>query len=275
MGREVMKSNISIIMSIYKNDKLPELKTALESLYNQTQKSDIFLQLDGKVPSEIEVYLDGELASGAIYHLGKRQENLGLATSLNELLAIVQPKYTYIVRMDADDISVPTRIEKQVKFLETHPEIQAVGGWIEEFNIDSSERQVIRYGESHDELKQNLLKRNPLAHVTICFRNTFFDTISSYNTNMLNEDFDLWIRAFKKDVKLHCLPEVLVEVRTSDDFFARRKNIQRAKEVMLLKFDATRYFGFGPRGYLYAVAHFVLFLLPAKMKVFLYKKIRD
>ena len=79
----------------------------------------------------------------------------------------------------------------------------------------------------------------------------------------------------KKYVKLHCLPEVLVRVRTSNDFFARRKNIKRAKEVMALKFDATKSFGFGIKGYFYALAHFVLFLLPSGIKTILYKKLRD
>ncbi len=267
-------NNIAAIMSIYKNDSLSELKEALISLYNQTKKADIFIQLDGKVSYEIESFLEQEFYEGKIKYLGRRDENRGLAYSLNELLQVVLPKYTYIVRMDADDISVPCRIEKQVDFLEKYLTVQAVGGWIEEFNVNTGERQIIRYGEFHEELKRNLIKRNPLAHVTICFRNTFFDTISSYNTSMLNEDFDLWIRAFKKDVMLHCLPEVLVKVRTSNDFFARRKNIQRAKEVMFLKLDASNHFGFGLKGYFYAVAHFMLFLSPGWLKRILYKKMR-
>jgi len=119
------------------------------------------------------------------------------------------------------------------------------------------------------------MKRNPLAHVTICFRNTFFDTISAYDTEKLNEDFDLWIRAFKNDVKLHCLQEVLVKVRTSNDFFERRKNVKRAKEVMFLKFNATKTFGFGIKGYFYAMANFVLFLSPYRIKRYLYKKMRS
>ncbi len=268
--------NCCAIMSIYKNDKLSYLKEALESLYSQTKKADIFIQLDGRVPLEIERFLDEELERKKIAYLGKREQNIGLAGSLNELLEVVLAKgYGYIVRMDADDISVTDRIQKQVDFLQINPEIQAVGGWIEEFNIDTNERQVVRYGLGHEELKRNLIKRNPLAHVTICFRNTFFDTISCYDTTKLNEDFDLWIKAFKKDVQLYCLPEVLVKVRTSNAFFDRRKNIARAKEVMLLKFDATKTFSFGIRGYLYAVAHFVLFLSPGRLKRFLYKKMRN
>lgn len=262
-------------MSVYKNDKLIFLKEALESLYNQTQKVDIFIQKDGRLPKELESYLDIEFREKRIKYLGKRDKNLGLSTSLNELLQIVLPKYTYIVRMDADDISVPTRVEKQVAFLEKNRDIQALGGWIEEFNMDTGETQIVKYGEYHDELKRNLMKRNPLAHVTICFRNTFFDTIPSYDTEKLNEDFDLWIRAFKNDVKLHCLQEVLVKVRTSNDFFERRKNVKRAKEVMFLKFDATKTFGFGIKGYIYAAAHFVLFLSPSSIKRYLYKKMRN
>ena len=262
-------------MSVYKNDKLNYLQEALNSLYNQTKKADIYIQKDGKLPQEIEAYLDKELKESRITYLGKRDENLGLSTSLNELLKIVLPRYTYIVRMDADDISVSTRIDKQIAFLESHSDIEAVGAWIEEFNMDTDERQVVRYGEYNDVLKQNLMKRNPLAHVTICFRNSFFDTISSYDTTKLNEDYDLWIRAFKDDVKLHCLQEVLVKVRTSNDFFARRKNIKRAKEVMFLKFDATKTFGFGIEGYFYAMAHFVLFLSPSTIKRYLYKKMRN
>jgi GT2 family glycosyltransferase len=267
---------VAVMLCVYKNDQLPELKEALESLYMQTEKVDIYLQCDGTVPLETEAFLEEEFQKGKLAYLGKRERNLGLASSLNELLEIVLPKgYPYIARMDADDISVPERIAKQVDFLDKHPQISAVGGWIEEFNVDTGERQIVRYGESYEALKQNLLKRNPLAHVTICFRNTFFDTISCYDTTKLNEDFDLWIRAFKADVKLHCLQEVVVKVRTSNAFFARRKNIARAKEVMLLKFDATKTFGFGVKGYVYAVAHFVLFLSPGWMKRFLYKKMRN
>jgi len=113
-----------------------------------------------------------------------------------------------------------------------------------------------------------------MAHVTLCFRSSFFDTISSYNIEKLNEDFDMWIRALKKEVKLHNLQEVLVKVRTNNAFFARRKNIKRAIEVMELKFDATRTFGFGIKGYAYAIAHLLLFMSPSWLKSYLYKNLR-
>lgn len=261
-------------MSVYRNDNLLYLQEALESLYTQTYKADIFIQQDGEVSKEMERFLASELQHDKLVFVGRRAENRGLAYSLNELLKQVSSEYEYIVRMDADDISIVERIEKQVNFLEDHPNIQALGGWIEEFNMDTEEAQIVRYGETHEELKSNLMKRNPLAHVTVCFRHSFFDTISSYDTTKLNEDFDLWIKAFKKDVELYNLQEVLVRVRTNNAFFNRRKNIKRAQEVMQLKFDATKTFGFGLKGYMYAIAHFIVFMSPAWLKSYMYKNLR-
>jgi glycosyltransferase involved in cell wall biosynthesis len=99
-------NKLATIISIYKNDALPQIKEMLESLYNQTYNNfDIFIQLDGIVPSEIEKYLDNELNNKKIEYLGKRNTNKGLAYSLNELLEIVLKRgYIYIFRMDADDI---------------------------------------------------------------------------------------------------------------------------------------------------------------------------
>ena len=176
--------------------------------------------------------------------------------------------------MDADDISVIDRIEKETDFLEAHKEVNAVGGWIEEFNMDSQEKQVVVYAENMLDIQTNLFKRNPMAHVTVCFRKDFFDTIPSYDVIKLNEDFDLWIRALKKGIKLHNLQEVLVKVRTNDAFFNRRKNIKRAWEVLSLKWDISRTFGFGFKGYVYALAHFLLFLSPSWIKQYIYKNLR-
>lgn len=267
-------SEIAVIMSVYTNDKLTYVQKALESIYDQTKKVDIFIQQDGNILYELENYLDKEFGEQRIVYLGKRNYNIGLAGSLNELLTIVLPNYEYIVRMDADDISVADRIQKQVDFMEKNRDIQVLGGWIEEFNMDTDNHQTIKYEETCEGIKKSLLKRNPIAHVTVCFRHSFFDIISGYNTTMKNEDFDMWIRALKKDVKFHNLQEILVRVRTNNAFFNRRKEINRAKEVMLLKIDATRTFGFGLQGYIFAIAHFLLFMSPSWLKKIIYKNLR-
>jgi len=270
-----MQSNAAVIMSLYQGDTLTYVEGALSSLYAQTYPADIFLQQDGPLDPAVEALLDEALAEGKIAYLGKRAENRGLAYSLNELIKVVRQRdYAYMVRMDADDIAVHTRIEKQVAFMEAHPEVDVVGGWIEEFNVDSGERQVIMYQETPEAIRDELQKRNPMAHVTTCFRNRFFDTIQGYDPLRLNEDLDLWIRAMRAGMQLSNLQEVMVEVRVSNAFYARRKNVKRAFEVMRLKMEASSAFGFGPKGYFYAVAHFALFLSPAWLKQWAYKNLR-
>lgn len=266
----------AVIMSAYKNDKLEYLKECLESLYNQTFKEfDILIQCDGILPNELESYLDKEFEDKRIKHLNKRDENKGLAFSLNELVKVgLDLGYEYFIRMDADDICVTDRIKKQIELMELNQDIDICGGLIEEFNMDSSEKQIVKYPEKSDEILKGMQKRNSVAHVTTCMRKSFFEKVGLYDSYKMNEDLDFWIRGFENKCKFYNIQEVLVKVRTNNDFFNRRKNVNRAKEVMKLKFKATRLFGFGIKGYIYAVGHFVLFMLPGGIKKMIYKKLR-
>ncbi|RXK00111.1 glycosyl transferase [Arcobacter sp. CECT 8986] len=266
----------AVIMSAYKNDKLEYLKECLESLYNQTFKEfDILVQCDGVLPTELESYLDKEFENQRIKYLNKRDENKGLAFSLNELVEVgLDLGYEYFIRMDADDICVTDRIKKQIELMERNQDIDICGGLIEEFNMDSGEKQIVKYPEKSDEILKGMQKRNSVAHVTTCMRKSFFEKVGLYDSSKMNEDFDLWIRGFEKGCKFYNIQEVLVKVRTNNAFFKRRKNIKRAKEVMQLKLKATRLFGFGVIGYIYAIGHFILFMLPGEVKKIIYKFMR-
>ncbi|MBU1659123.1 glycosyltransferase [bacterium] len=276
MKQEDSMHKIALIMSVYKNDKEKYVKECLESLLFQTCKEfDIFIQFDGRVERGVEAYLDALYKNNTIAFLNKRDENKGLAYSLNALLDVVLAQnYAYIARMDADDICDKHRIQKQYDFMSRHVEVDVCGGFIEEFNMDTNETQVISYPQNHDEILQNFKKRNSMAHVSTFFRSTFFKNAGVYDTSKLNEDFDLWIRGLSAGCRFYNLQEVLVKVRTDNAFFARRKNIKRAKEIMELKFQATKIFSFGISGYLYGLAHFVLFMLPSAFKQFIYKNFR-
>jgi len=271
-----MKNNIVVIMSVYKNDQISELEECLNSLYNQTYKYfDIYIQLDGEVCPDIVNYLTEEMQNSKIKLLNKRMENKGLAYSLNELLSIAfEHNYKYFVRMDADDICVSDKIEKQFNYMERNLDVDICGGFIEEFNVDTGEKQVVRYPEYSEAILQGMQRRNSVAHVTTFMRKSFFEKAGIYNVNKMNEDLDLWIRGFENNCKFYNIQGILVKVRTSNSFFNRRKNIKRAIEVMNLKIKATNLFGFGIRGYVYAIAHFLLFMLPSNIKQFIYKNMR-
>lgn len=269
-------NEIVVILSVYKNDTRAQLQEAMESLYRQTLNAfDIFVQCDGVISLKVEEFLESEYKLKKIKYLGKRVENKGLAYSLNELISLgLESGYEYFMRMDADDISDTKRVEKQYLYMKKHLDVDICGTLIEEFNTDTKERQVVRYPQHHQEILAGMKKRNSVAHVTTFIRKSFFEKAGLYDVTLFNEDFELWLRGLKKGCKFYNVQEVLVYVRTSNAFFQRRKDFQRALEVMRLKWEATSYFHFGFMGYFYAIAHFGLFLFPNNLKSFIYKTMR-
>ena len=144
---------VAVIMSIYKNDKLIYVAQCVDSLLKQTFKDfHVYVQYDGVVESGIEHFFM-EL-NDSRFHVYGRDENYGLAYSLNELLTIVLSKgYDYVLRMDADDICLSNRFEKQIIYMNNHKNIDICGGHIEEMDENKKSIGVIRYPLSHDEMK--------------------------------------------------------------------------------------------------------------------------
>jgi hypothetical protein len=175
--------------------------------------------------------------------------------------------------MDTDDISLPNRFEKQLKVFE-EKDIDVCGGLIEEFNMDTQEKKIIHYPENNSEILKAMKKRNSMAHVTTCFHKRYFQKAGLYDTSKLNEDYALWIEGFINECKFYNLQEVLVMVRTNNAFFDRRRNIKRAIEVMQLKIKVTKYFDLGLSGYMFAIAHLILFMSPSFIKRLVYKNFR-
>lgn len=275
-GKARFTMKTAVIISVYKNDTLPVLKEAFDSLFKQSrQEFDIFVQIDGDITPDLDIYLDTLYKEKKIHSLYKRSENRGLAYSLNELIKrVLDLKYDYIIRMDADDICSPERIEHQLDYLNKHPEVDLLGGWIEEFNTDTKERRIVYYPEHHNDIFNLLAKRSPIAHVTAAFRSSFFHKYGLYNVTSQCEDLELWVRAFKKGAKMHNLQEVLVYVRTNNAFFTRRRNQKRALELWQIKVAATKQFKLGIKGYLFATAHYLVWMAPGPIKHFFYKYFR-
>lgn len=169
-----MVSRIAVIMSLYRNDTIEYVKLAVESILNQSYSDfDFYIQYDGHIKNDVDLYLSS--LSDTRIHIYKRDENKGLAKSLNELLSVVMPlDYQFIARMDADDISIPDRFEKQVNYLQNHQEVDVVGGAINEIDENGMNRgKVTSYPCTSEECRAFFAKRNPVAHPTVMFRRSF------------------------------------------------------------------------------------------------------
>lgn len=273
----MMKSkNIAVIMSLYKNDVIQYVQLAVESILTQTFKDfDFYIQYDGPISSDVDQYLSS-LTDERI-KIQKRIENKGLAQSLNDLLSIViQQGYEYIARMDADDISYVDRFEKQVKYLNENPELDVIGGAIEEMVYDGSlNGKVIHYPLTHQDCFNFFATRNPLAHPAVMFRSSFFDKVISYNASYKkNQDTELWYRAFKAGCKFGNLKDVVLIFRVSKDMYKRRGGTKFAKEVLKLRNEINKGLGYGLKATLFGYAYFIMAISPGWVKKFAYSVFR-
>ena len=277
MNRVNMKIQMVVLMSVYKNDNPEHLRLSVDSILNQTYQDFILLiGVDGTIGNDLEETLHFyENASNIkIFWFS---ENRGLTAVLNNLLEeakMIQPEY--IARMDADDISHTDRFEKQVKFLKENPELDVIGGAIEEMEYDGIlNGKIIQYPLSHHECYEFFATRNPLAHPAVMFRISFFDKVTSYNASYKkNQDTELWYRAFKAGCKFGNLNDVVLTFRVSKDMYKRRGGTKFAKEVLRLRKEINKGLDYGLKATLFGYAYYVMAISPGWVKKIAYRVFR-
>ncbi len=212
----------SVCMSVYKNDNTTDFAEALFSIYRQTCPPDeIVLVVDGPVPSIMQNMIDALKYKTGIMKVIQLEQNMGhaiarqtgLDAARNELCAV----------MDADDIAVPDRFEKQLKAFEEHPEVSVVGGLINEF-IHKTENIVgTRIVPEQDaEIKDYLKSRCPMNLVTVMLKKSDVMKVGGYMDWYCEEDYYLWIRLTLAGYKFYNIQENLVNVRVGEEMYQRR-----------------------------------------------------
>lgn len=266
-----------VLMSVYKNDNPVHLRLSVDSILNQTYQDFVLLiGVDGNVDKDLAVTLhsyDGNPKVKIFWF----SENRGLTAVLNNLLEegkMLHPKY--FARMDADDISRTDRFEKQVECLNENPELDVIGGAIEEMEYDGSlNGKVIQYPLTHQECFNFFATRNPLAHPAVMFRASFFDKVSSYNASYKkNQDTELWYRAFKAGCRFGNLEDVVLTFRVSKDMYKRRGGAKFAKEVLKLRKEINKGLGYGIKATLFGYAYYIMAVSPGWVKKIAYKVFR-
>lgn len=271
-----MKSKkIAVIMSIYKNDMVGYVKQACESILGQSYRDyDFFIQYDGPVEKEIDEYLSG-LNDDRIF-INRREKNHGLAYSLNELLErVLASNYNYIARMDADDISLPDRFNKQISFLDAHPETDCVGTWAIEINADGSEYYRKQMPETHKECWEQFMIRDCLIHPTVMFRRSYIEKAGMYSLDTyFGEDTMMWAQGFYNGCVFANIPEYLFKFRLNEDFFSRRRGWKHAKGILTLRWRVNRMLNYPFKAYMYAIAYAGAKMMPKSVLSMIYKNAR-
>jgi glycosyltransferase involved in cell wall biosynthesis len=272
-------NQIAVLLTVYINDDLGAFKVALDSLYKQTIESfDIFVQEDGLVDVDIHEHLTQELNVGRIKHLGERVENKGFDYSLNELIdKVLMTEYEYIVRMDADDVSMPERLERQLDFMNENLDIDVCGTYIEEFGDDIEYTKVVTYPLTHNAMLGFFKKRVPIAHVSAFFRRRFFEKAGLYEVDghFNNGDTLMWMKGFASGCRFANIGFIGVKVRVSQDFFGRRGGWKKTVSDFKNRMTVNKNLHYGFSAYFYAVAVASVNMMPSTLKKYAYKYLRQ
>ena len=197
------------------------LQEALDSLYAQTfQNFEIILCDDGSKDNTYEVALENQRNHPSIVLL-RNEQNLGLNATLNKCLAVA--KGEYIARMDGDDISLPTRFEKQVKFLDEHPLYAIVSTPMIHFDESG---EIFRGKISEGAAKKEVFNYgSPFCHAPSMVRRDAFNEVNGYAVHprlLRIEDYDLWRRLYEKGYIGYNLGEHLYMMRDDRNALSRR-----------------------------------------------------
>jgi glycosyltransferase involved in cell wall biosynthesis len=217
--------------------------------------------VDGMLTSEQNEILERSSRNDSRIALLQNGEQMGIAYSLNR--AIIYSKSKYIARMDADDVSLPERLERQVAFLERNREIDLVGTCA--YEVDEEQRIVFKkyMPVNSSELPSFLAKRNPFIHPTVVFRRRFFERVGLYSSAFFrNEDTDLWCRAFAAGIAGANLGEFLYLFRVDKNFLDRRRGKVHAIEEASLRWNYIRNSGLPFYNFVYPLLTFSMRMTP-------------
>lgn len=266
---------VSVIMSIYDGIDIRFLDRAIDSIFNQTFKNiELIIVLDDVRREDIKECVNlynKKFGKKMILLINNKEE--GFVACLNK--AIKESTGDYIARMDSDDISLPNRIEKQVKFLEENKEIDALGTFA--YEIDEDDQMIFenRMPISYEEIKNNFLIRNPFIHPTLIFRRGFFDKVGLYNSHYKHmEDYELWCRTLCKGVYAENLPEFLYMFRIDKNFYTRRGGFKKAILNAKIKQSFIKNMNLPLYTFLYLIIPFIVKTAPVPLAKLFYRYFR-
>lgn len=265
----------SVLMSVYFKEDPNNFNLSLESnLKHQTLTPNEFvLVCDGDLTPELEAIIDKWQKLYPDVLKVYLKENGGLGKALN--FGLPKCSYPLIARSDSDDVCSQDRFEKQVKFMDEHPEVGIISSYIDEFTEDWTKPiHVKTLPLTHEDIYQMAKYRNPLNHMSVMMRKDDVIRIGSYRHVPYIEDYELWVRAMINGIKLANIGEVLVHARTGNGMIQRRGTKKYIKSWHHMNKKMVKD---GMIGYLtyirnmFSICAFVF--MPTEVKKFFYKKI--
>ncbi len=266
-------ATVSIIMGIY--NCAPTLRESIESVMKQTFFDWEFVICDdGSSDESVNIVREYVEKYPEKFVLLKNEHNLGLNATLNKCLKKATGKY--IARQDGDDISVENRLEKEVKFLDEHPEYALVSSSMSFFD------ETGVWGEWKNPVKpekRDFFRQSPcFCHAPCMIRREAFIAVKGYtvrNRYLRCEDVNLWYKLYAHGYKGYNIQEPLYLMRDDKNAYKRR-TIKNRLNVVLTEWDGMRSLNCSLLDYHFfvkkALRNLILAFMPEKLYKYLHQK---
>lgn len=232
---------ISVIMPVF-NQEPSYLRLATESILVQTFSDFEFIIIDDGSRDEITAILSEYSHRDERIRLLRNEKNSGIIVSLNR--GIDASRGEYIARMDSDDISLENRLERQLRFLEEHPDHVLVGTNAITIDEDGRETGSLVFPEGYRSIIDTILLRNPILHPTWFVKRALFEEAGRYDEDAPRiEDYEFLLRIAPK-YKIANLPEKLLRYRFNQSGISFKKNKLQEKQALIIRFKALRRYGY-------------------------------
>ncbi len=216
-------SKLSVLLCVCHKDNPAHFVQALESVVNQTRPPDqVVIVADGPLTDGLNRVLeDFRGRRPLLFTVARLAANQGPAQAWNYGLA--RCEHELVARMDADDVCLPERMEKQLSFLRKHPQVDVLGSYYSEFeNNDTKPIALFRPPAAHAEICRYARTRNPLCHPSVMYKKSSVMANGGYIEIPGFTDYYLWIRMIESGCVLANIPEVLLHYRGGREVMARR-----------------------------------------------------
>lgn len=249
---------VSVIMGVHNSGA--KVERAIVSILDQSFTDFEFIICDDGSTDDTGLRLASLAEDDPRIKLLRHKYNRGLAPTLNACLR--EASGAYIARMDDDDWSHPDRFEKQVTFLDAHPEYAIVGTSRNVFDKNGIWGTRVSSGEPS---KLQIFRGRTFLHPSVMMRRAALQEVGGYTTGKLTErveDFDLWCKLYSKGYVGYNLPDVLIDYYEARDSYKKRKYRYRLNEFRL-KRQWAQVLGIPLQQQFYAYRPLIVGLFPA------------
>jgi len=267
------KQKISVLMPVFNGEKY--LAEAIESILRQTYRNFDFVIVDDCSTDQTAQILRKYAQQDERVKIFTTPKNLYISGALN--FGLERAETDIVARMDADDIALPMRLEKQLAVLNSDRSLAIVGSDIELIDEMGGTLGIRKYPRTDEALKKTMFRYSPFAHPAVMYHKSMIQEFGAYlPVRTPSEDLNLWFRVGTK-YKFATVPEVLLRYRYFADSSSNRKLRLVELKTLRIRIHAWLHQGYRPSflDFAYNIAQATtMYLIPTAWRLRLFNLIR-